>query len=115
MIGAGFIAVTFWTVSLSRIAYRANLFLALFPIWLLLFWRCRNRTDLRPYLLAGLALGGMQYTYIAARFAPLLLIVLAVDWRIARFWPGEGTPLLTGGVVAAPLALSFYLNPVSGF
>ncbi|MBE2239731.1 MAG: glycosyltransferase family 39 protein [Caldilineaceae bacterium] len=115
LIGAGFIAVTFWTVSLSRIAYRANLFLALFPIWLLLFWRCRNRTDLRPYLLAGLALGGMQYTYIAARFAPLLLIVLAVDWRRTLRWRGVATTLLTAGVVAAPLALAIYLNPAAGF
>ena len=48
LIGAGFVAVTFWTVSLSRISYRANLFLALFPIFLLLLWRCRDRRRPAP-------------------------------------------------------------------
>ncbi|HHW87022.1 MAG TPA: glycosyltransferase family 39 protein [Chloroflexi bacterium] len=115
LIGAGFVAVTFWTVALSRISYRANLFLALFPLWLLLWWRCRDRSDLRPYVLAGLLLGVMQYTYIAARFAPLLLIVLAVDWRRVLRWRGVVVLVLTAVLVAAPLAVAIYLNPAAGF
>ena len=115
LIGAGFVAVTFWTVALSRISYRANLFLALFPLWLLLFWRCRNRTDLRPYLAAGLLLGVMQYTYIAARFVPLLMLVLAVDWRRTLRGRGVVVALLTAAVVAMPLAIAIYLNPAAGF
>ncbi len=115
LIGAGFVAVTFWTVALSRISYRANLFLALFSLWLLLWWRCRGRNDLRPYVLAGLLLGVMQYTYIAARFAPLLLIVLAVDWRRTLRWRGVVASLLTAALVAAPLAVAIYLNPAAGF
>jgi 4-amino-4-deoxy-L-arabinose transferase-like glycosyltransferase len=115
LIGAGFVAVTFWTVALSRISYRANLFLAIFPLWLLLCWRCRGRSDLRPYVLAGLLLGAMQYTYIAARFAPLLLIVLAVDWRRTLRWRGVVAALLTAALVAAPLAVAVYLNPAAGF
>lgn len=115
LIGAGFVAVTFWTVALSRISYRANLFLALFPLWLLLFWRCRNRTDLRPYVLAGLLLGVMQYTYIAARFVPLLMLVLAVDWRSTLRWRSVVVMALTAALVAAPLAIAIYLNPAAGF
>lgn len=115
LIGAGFVAVTFWTVALSRISYRANLFLALFPLWLLLFWRCRNRTDLRPYVLAGLLLGVMQYTYIAARFVPLLMLVLAVDWRRTLRWRSVVVMALTAALVAAPLAIAIYLNPAAGF
>lgn len=115
LIGAGFVAVTFWTVALSRISYRANLFLALFPLWLLLLWRCRQRSDLRPYVLAGLLLGVMQYTYIAARFAPLLLLVLVVDWRRTLRWRGVVALVLTAALVAAPLAVAIYLNPAAGF
>ena len=88
LIGAGFVAVTFWTVSLSRISYRANLFLALFPIFLLLLWRCRQRDDLRPYIAAGALLGLMQYTYVAARFVPILAVVLLIDWRRTVRWRG---------------------------
>lgn len=115
LIGAGFVAITFWTVALSRISYRANLFLALFPLWLLLWWRCRGRSDLRPYVLAGLLLGVMQYTYIAARFVPLLLVVLAVDWRRTLRWRGVFITLLTAMIVTAPLATAIYLNPAAGF
>ena len=115
LIGAGFVAVTFWTVSLSRISYRANLFLALFPIFLLLLWRCRDRSDLRPYIVAGALLGLMQYTYVAARFVPLLAIVLLIDWRRAVQWRGVSALLTTAGLVALPLVVAIYLNPAAGF
>ncbi|MCB9123936.1 MAG: hypothetical protein H6643_05385 [Caldilineaceae bacterium] len=65
LIGAGFVAVTFWTVSLSRISYRANLFLALFPIFLLLCGAAATERPV-PYIAAGALLGLMQYTYVAA-------------------------------------------------
>jgi predicted membrane-bound mannosyltransferase len=57
LMAAGLVAVTFWTVTLSRISYRANTLLVLFPLWLLSFWRCRDRDRLAPYLLAGFMLG----------------------------------------------------------
>ena len=71
LMAAGLVAVTFWTVALSRISYRANTLLVLFPLWLLCFWRCRDRDRLTPYLLAGLMLGLTQYTYTASRFIPI--------------------------------------------
>ena len=115
LIGAGFVAVTFWSVSLSRISYRANLFLAIFPIFLLLLWRCRARTDLRPYIAAGALLGLMQYTYVAARFVPILAVVLLIDWRGVIRWRGVMALLATAGLVALPLAVAIYLNPAAGF
>jgi hypothetical protein len=81
----------------------------------MLFWRCRNRSDLRPYVIAGLLLGVMQYTYIAARFVPLLMLVLAVDWRRTLRGRGVVVALLTAAVVAMPLAIAIYLNPAAGF
>ena len=115
LIGAGFVAVTFWTVSLSRISYRANLFLALFPIFLLLLWRCRELNDLRPYIAAGALLGLMQYTYVAARFVPILAVVLLVDWRRTVRWRSVIALLATAGLVALPLAVAIYFNPAAGF
>ncbi len=101
LLAAGLLAVTFWTVSLSRMGYRANALPVLFSLWLLAFWRCRGRDDLRPYLLAGLLLGLSQYTYTAARFIPLLALVLAFDWRKTLDRRG----LLIGAGVAALVTL----------
>src|SRR5688572_24117069 len=43
LFGAGLIAITYWTLTLSRIGYRANALPVLFPLWLLSFWGCRGR------------------------------------------------------------------------
>jgi 4-amino-4-deoxy-L-arabinose transferase-like glycosyltransferase len=83
LFAAALVAVTFWTMALSRIGYRANALPVFFLLWLLSFWACRGRHELRPYLVCGLLLGLMQYTYTAARFVPLLALILAWDWRKA--------------------------------
>lgn len=101
LVGAGLVAVTFWTVALSRIGYRANALPVLFPLWLVSFWRCRDRKEMAPYLLCGVLLGLTQYTYTAARFVPLLALVLAVDWRKSLSRQG----VLLGAGVAALVAL----------
>lgn len=101
LFGAALVAVTFWTVALSRIGYRANALPVLFPLWLLTFWNCRNRTEMAPYLLCGLLLGLTQYTYTAARFVPLLALILAFDWRKTLSRQG----LMLGAGVAALVVL----------
>ncbi len=114
LFAAGVIAVTFWTLSLSRIGYRANALPVLLPLWLLSFWHCRDRRDLAPYLLAGGLLALTQYTYTAARFIPFLALVLAWDWR--QHLDRRG--LLGGGFVAAilvlPLGLAILSDPDAG-
>ena len=114
LMAAGLVAVTFWTVALSRISYRANTLLVLFPLWLLCFWRCRDRNRLAPYLLAGLMLGLTQYTYTASRFIPILAVILALDWRKRLAL----RPLLAGAgiaaLVAAPLYWAILMNPEQG-
>jgi hypothetical protein len=101
LLGAGLVAVTFWTVALSRMGYRANTLPVLFPLWLLSFWHCRNRRELAPYLVSGLLLGLTQYTYTATRFIPLLVLLLAFDWRKTLDRRG----LLIGAGVALLVAL----------
>jgi hypothetical protein len=104
LIGAALVAVTFWTVTLSRIGYRANALPVLFPLWLLAFWNCRNRKALAPYLLCGLLLGLTQYTYTAARFVPLLAVILVFDWRRTLSRPGLWWGAGVAALVALPLA-----------
>ena len=114
LMAAGLVAVTFWTVALSRISYRANTLLLLFPLWLLSFWRCRDRSRLAPYLLAGFLLGLTQYTYTASRFIPVLAVILVLDWRkrlaIRPLLAGAGMAAL----VAAPLYWAILTNPGQG-
>ncbi|HMN30183.1 MAG TPA: glycosyltransferase family 39 protein, partial [Caldilineaceae bacterium] len=114
LIGAGLVAVTFWTVLLSRIGYRANALPVLFPLWLVSFWRCRHRHDLAPYLLAGLLLGLAQYTYTAARFLPILAVVLAWDWRKTLTRRGLLVGLGVALLVVLPLAWAIASAPEIG-
>jgi hypothetical protein len=114
LIGAGLVAVTFWTVLLSRIGYRANALPVFFPLWLVSFWRCRHRRDLVPYLLAGLLLGLAQYTYTAARFLPFLALVIAWDWRKALSRRGLVAGLGVALLVALPLAWAILSAPEIG-
>lgn len=103
---AALVAVTFWTLALSRIGYRANTLPVLFPLWLLSFWCCRGQSVLRPYIIAGALLGLTQYTYTAARFIPLLALILAYDWRRQLDRRGLWVGALSAALVTAPLALA---------
>lgn len=108
------IAVTFWTVALSRIGYRANTLPVLLPLWLLSAWKCRDRRDWPSYFVAGLLLGLTQYTYTAARFVPILALILAFDWRKQLDRRGLWVAATTAAVVVLPLALAILGNLDAG-
>jgi hypothetical protein len=114
LLAAGLIAITFWTVALSRIGYRANTLPVLFPLWLLSFWCCRKQQTARPYLLMGLLLGLTQYTYTAARFVPILAVILALDWW--RLLSKRGLIVAAGvaTLVTLPLGLAILSNLDTG-
>ncbi|MCB0017062.1 MAG: glycosyltransferase family 39 protein [Anaerolineales bacterium] len=84
-------AITLWPIHLSRIGLRPIL---LAPCLGLTFWLATEAWRRRSrglWLAAGLVYGLSFYTYLAARFTPLLLIVLLAyliwqnGWR--RLWP----------------------------
>ena len=102
---AGLVAVTFWTVALSCISYRANTLLVLFPLWLLCFWRGRDPNRLAPYLLAGLMLGLTQYTYTASRFIPILAVICGVPLAEAARGSAAARGAGVVALVAAPALL----------
>lgn len=98
---------TLWPVHLSRIGLRTIL---LAPFLATTFWlgTLAYRQQKRwLWLLAGLVYGAAYYTYLAARFTPVLLLVLAVFligrgyWN--RLWPG----LLWFGLGSAVALLPF--------
>jgi len=86
-------AVTFWAVHLNRIGLRAVLFVAALPLAFWLGTEAYRRQRPLWWAVAGLAYALCFYTYLAARFTPLLLVGLLLFLVIQpaqrkRLWPG---------------------------
>jgi 4-amino-4-deoxy-L-arabinose transferase-like glycosyltransferase len=108
-------AVTLWSVHLSRIGLRALLLPALLALtfWLGTLAYRRGRPAL--WLAAGLVYGATFYTYLAARFTPLLLAVLLLyllwQGRGRRLWPGVAWFAAGTAVALFPFALLLLQSP----
>jgi 4-amino-4-deoxy-L-arabinose transferase-like glycosyltransferase len=125
LLGAFLLAVSYWHVSLSRLAFRTDalpLFSALTAFFL---WKGVRSDRLVYYGLAGACLGADLYTYIPARLAPVLFAAWLVGLLAIPAWRGP-TPtrrILLGGLVTAivfavtafPLANYFYRHPQDFF
>ncbi len=66
------LAASYWHVSLSRLGFRTILLPLFVMLVLLWFWMGWQRRKLRWFVLAGIALGISQYTYLASRAVPVL-------------------------------------------
>lgn len=110
-------AVTLWPVHLSRIGLRAILLPLLLALAFWLGTEAYRRDNLRWWLAAGLLYGATFYTYLAARFTPLLLLLLLSYLFLNR--PSErvrlGRGVLVGGLAALlillPLGLLAWRQP----
>lgn len=128
LVAAAGAAVSYWHLSLSRLGFRANLLIPLSALAIAFFWRGWTGQRLRDYAWAGLWLALALYTYIAARFLPLVILAFVVVELIISLWRQravrprpwqQGKPRLLGllvlaGVtvlVASPLAWSLLHNP----
>ncbi|MGQ9681226.1 MAG: ArnT family glycosyltransferase [Anaerolineae bacterium] len=117
LLTAAITAVTLWPVHLSRVGFRAVALPLFTALAIGLLWRGLRGGCLADYALAGLCYGATFYTYLAARFTPLPLMLLA----LLMLWPGarqpRGRPAGLAGFAAlaaatlAPLALSMLQNP----
>jgi len=107
-LSAAILAVTFWHVHLSRVAFRA----VTLPLWVALAllvgtwaWRCGGW---ERWLLAGAVYGLGFYTYLPVRLTPLVLAawvgVLALRGKARRLWPGGVWFALGAAATLAPLA-----------
>jgi 4-amino-4-deoxy-L-arabinose transferase-like glycosyltransferase len=102
-------ATTFWHISLSRVGFRAVSLPLFTALWLGFLARGLHWQRRHDWALAGIFLGLSFYTYLAARFAPLILLVLVVYW-LARRQPVPWRGLLVLGICACLVAspLLFY-------
>jgi 4-amino-4-deoxy-L-arabinose transferase-like glycosyltransferase len=133
LLTAAGLAVGFWPVATSRMGLRAITLPVLFTaaIWFLwqggesAHWRVGESADQRVsesatrrggawlhFALAGLALGGSLYTYLAARVMPLVLVLFFVYLLSQRrlAW-GVLLALVVAAVVAAPLLIYLAAHP----
>jgi 4-amino-4-deoxy-L-arabinose transferase-like glycosyltransferase len=124
------LAVSFWHLGLSRGGYRGIL-LPLFAILTFYaFWRGWREGSLKWMIIAGLALGLSQYTYLAARGLPLIFGFFGLGWTLLAWrrrkadlyqvepaaslrnlWLTLLLMTLISMLVFAPLAWIFYQNP----
>jgi 4-amino-4-deoxy-L-arabinose transferase-like glycosyltransferase len=111
-------AITLWPVHLSRIGLRAILLVPALTAALWLGTRAYRRPSPARWLLAGVAYGLTAYTYLAARFSPLLvlLLILLLGWRggrEARLRLRHGAPWAIAGFALsiAPLAVVALSQP----
>lgn len=115
------LATSFWHLGLSRGGYRGILLPLAAALTFYAFWRGWRERSLKFMLLAGLALGLSQYTYLAARVFPVIFAVFALLWTLLN-WRGKTAAVkslwLTVAVMAgvsalvfAPLGLIFWDDP----
>ncbi|MCA9963734.1 MAG: glycosyltransferase family 39 protein [Anaerolineales bacterium] len=109
-------ATTFWPVHLGRIGLRVGL---LVPLLATTFWLATlayRRQQRWLWLAAGAVYGLSFYTYLAARFTPVLLLAALLyllwygGWR--RLWPGMWWFVGATAVILLPLLLLAWQNPV---
>jgi len=114
LVAAWLTAVSVWTVNLSRVAFRAVAGPPLVALSLALLWRGLKKRRVGWLVLAGAVYGVTFYTYLAARFTVVAMVVLfiyLVIWhrRMAwlRGWLFFGLAAL---LVASPLAAYILSN-----
>ena len=122
-VGAGLMAVSVSQTIMGRMAFRTTLLpfllcLCLATLWL--GWRQRNWWHIA---LAGVCAGLLPYTYIPARLAPFLFLLLGLSfvmpfgtltWASTRAeLPRACVFVVIAGLVAAPILVYFALHPAT--
>lgn len=78
LIAAAVVAVSFWHLSLSRLAFRAILLPLISALAFSAFWVGWHDGNRRAWIWAGVALAVAAYTYTAARLLPLVLVTFVL-------------------------------------
>ncbi len=108
-------AITLWPVHLSRVGLRVIL---LAPLLTLAFWLgtlAYRRRQNHLWFLSGLLYALSFYSYLAARFTPLILVLVALFLLLKgekrRLWPGALWFLLGSFLTFLPLIFLFSRQP----
>jgi hypothetical protein len=84
LVAAVGMTISYWHLGLSRLGFRANLLIPISALTVAFFWRAWTGQRYRDYFWTGVWLALAMYTYLAARFLPLVLLAfVAVEMVIA--------------------------------
>lgn len=117
LLAAAVMAGNYWHLSMSRNGYPNILIPQLECLAVTFLWRGYRDRRLGYMALAGLCVGLVLYTYLAARLFPVTLLffavyILAVDWKRARSrLGGAAVAVLVAALIFAPLAVHFLQHP----
>jgi 4-amino-4-deoxy-L-arabinose transferase-like glycosyltransferase len=117
VLAAAGLAVSFWSVFYSRDGLRGITIVPFSCLMVYFLWRGLERSSPLDFVFSGVCLGGMFYTYMAARAFPLLPAAFALYLLLfhrSRFkcaWWGLLVVILLGGLLAAPLLTVVYGQP----
>ncbi len=129
LVAAAGMAVSYWSLSLSRLGLRAVMLPLTSALALGYFWRAWNGGRSRAYAWAGFWFGLSLYTYTAARLfllVPLVFVLsegvvslgsgrAGVQGRLSGIWRQRLLGLASAGAVclalAVPLAVAAWQNP----
>lgn len=113
LLSAAIIAITYWHVQLSRVGFRAIVLPLVFALLLWVGGRAFRTRRRSTWLFAGILYGITFYTYVAARFTPLVLIGFALYavWAgyARRLWPAAACFAIGAVTALLPLGV-FTLN-----
>lgn len=131
LLAMGGLAISFWAIFVSRLTLRAVLLPLLLLLMLYLLWRAltaqpgrqapTETSIVKPYVilaffaLSGVAAGVTMYTYLSARFVPLIVLTLfgyfLLNREITRWhWLGLVLHIVLWAVIFSPLATYFIEN-----
>lgn len=101
----------------TRTSWQGALVTTMFIAAVWFFWRGMRDGRGRDFAVAGLMIGGSQYTGVAARLLPLIILLIALGWlgQNRQWWRTRCTGLLIAGgaavLIYAPLASTFFAHP----
>ena len=124
-VGASLLAVSIGQTILGRIAFRANFLPLILSLCLaLLWWGWRQQSRSGSWwriALSGACVGLLPYTYIAARFTPILFLFFGLSFllpfgylgkqRLRAELPQLGIFVGMAALVAMPILVYFSLHP----
>lgn len=111
------LAVTLWHIHLSRVSFRSVLLPFFMALYLAQGARALRSGKWRFWLAAGVFYGASWYTYMAARFTPIALAVLALHGllcypqKMRLHWRGAVLAALAALIVLLPLGLYTLRSP----
>jgi 4-amino-4-deoxy-L-arabinose transferase-like glycosyltransferase len=113
LLASGFLAISYWHISYSRLGWEIILGPPFVILTLYLLWRALETHRWRDFVWAGLALGASLYTYQAQRFLPILIVCYLLCRGLLEkgFWREYGAKVALSLAIAvlvfAPLGLYF--------